>query len=206
MVENEVFCSMFSANAKLVQSMESVKMYLDKMGYLKQDSTGTKELIYRIVEGKEPKLLKLEDDRITLKFSYYGQNSGTHNSGLLTFLSLIKMLQQFYEINLDSIYDYVVEALDKNWSIEVKNEKALSDNLLERIESLNDSNCDLANQIVLISKHRAKAIADNRIYKEFCKIIIENLKKNFKPEELPHFFILLGIDRNSLKSIEDSLK
>jgi hypothetical protein len=205
MGDDQLFDGVFSIDAKLIDDMESVKGYFDKISHFKSGCSRIEELNYIIGIGGESKSLELKRNKIVLRFKYPDQNGKTSNANLITFLSMLKMLQQFYEISLDGIYGYIIDALDQNWGIGIKKEGVTSRDLMERIESLNNSNCNLANQVTLISRQKAKAVADYRIYREFCKNVAVSSKRNFKPDELSNFCRLLGIERDSLELIKNRL-
>lgn len=197
----------FYANAQLKSNMIEVKQKLNEFKHarLLNDGPILKYEISKLDQNKQTFILELTDEHISLRFFFKKQDYAIYKDGLLTFISLIAFLGDLYEAKLDSIYEYIVEALGRDWQHTVKRQDQVVEGLKERIKVLNESNCRLSHQLIAMLYENKRLSADSSLYKEFSKSVVDSIKEESNISEKDYVALTrLGVDLSLIKKVESN--
>ena len=169
-------CSSFYVEARLTGNMLQVRRILNSIPSLRLLSHGTR-LRYEIVdESGHKQTLELEENGIRLVFRFEKPDEDVFSSNLLRLFALLSILDSAYEIELRSIYGYVVDVLrksSKHFATQADN-SALVERLSRNVESLTFANSKLSH-IVYENARYANAIeSDLKSCKSFCFSVIDS--------------------------------
>ena len=157
--------------------MHQVRRELASVPSLKLLSYGTR-LRYDIVDGgKHKQTLELEENGIRLVFRFEKPDDEIFSSNLLRLFALLAILDCHYEVNLKSVYSYVVDVLRKSSRhfTTQTDSSALVGRLSRNVESLTFANSKLAH-IVYEDAKRANAIeSDLESCKSFCFSVVDSV-------------------------------
>ena len=147
------------------------------------------------------RLLELSEGSISLKFPTSGKGTEEYNKSLILIFSLFSILNGEYEVHLNDVYPYVIEALQNGLDpIFEPNRKSLM-RLKARVSALNDSNCALAAEIIRLSAEFTKLKGTIKIYRDFSQKIIGDGK--LAPAlQLGRF----GVDKTDIDAVSNMLK
>ncbi|MDE1871528.1 MAG: hypothetical protein KGI06_04810 [Candidatus Micrarchaeota archaeon] len=210
MVENEsIFLSTsFHAAAALRTNMSYVKDILTLVPNAKKMVDGPM-LKYEIsMADGERSLLELSDSHMSLRFSAKMQSSLKYKTNFLKFVSLMALLKGQYTVDISTIYDYIIEALEQNWQNSSHDQGQVIEGLKERINILDKSNFSLGLKLIEMSKEIKRISSEVSIYKEFSASVmsktceIKNGKKTYDYSTLMQF----GVDSRLAKSVETMIR
>ncbi len=185
---NGVLFSSFCAETSLKSSMADIRAKFDSMPGMRVVAYGT-HLKYSIIEeGKEAQYLDLDKDMIVFTYYFNEINLNDRALNLMKFLSILAMLDEFYEVKLKSIYHNIIESLRYTTgfgygSVAGKGHDATAELQADIIRNLNQSNIILSNQLIKANKEKKAVISDVELYRNFCFSIINVLHRrdlNFK--------------------------
>lgn len=198
----------FHTKAKLITGINTVADYLNKVGHLRK-LLDNRSLRYEVLEKDTNKgsILELSDTYIDLKFFFKNQDAHTYKDKFIVFVSLIGILDGFYEVRLGDLYRYLIEALNQNWQNTIKDQNSIINGLKDRIKSLNESNCLVSYQLIKLSKENVNLLADLSLYKKFCNSAIDMAKEKGPSSHTKDYAPLttLGIDLELIQKIEYEL-
>lgn len=198
----------FYVQAELKTAIGEVASNLNKIGYLKR-LFDSQLLKYEILEKDSDKgsVLELSEGHIALRFFFKSQDARIYKQKFIVFLSLIGILDNFYDIKLSNLYKYLVEILNQNWQNSIKDQNEIINALKARIITLNESNCTISYQLIKLSKENKSLSMDLSIYKEFCKDVI-TFSKEKGTSGFPENYVpltTLGIELKLIQKIETLL-
>lgn len=205
---NGFFSSTFYARATLKSDISIVESYLNRLRYLKKIAS-SKALIYEISNPKieRQSTIEISSQHINLQFFFREPSIQLYRDNLLTFISLIGMLNNFYEVQLSEIYKYVIDSLGQTWQNTVKDQQNVIENLKYRIKNLDESNFILSNNLINLIREKAQLSIEFHVYKDFCNNVIANAKEKALLINSKHSTILteMGIELELIKNAESIL-
>lgn len=187
-----------------------IKLIIRKLTKLKLLKKLVPNSITRYEIIKQPKsrskcVLELSNDHLSLIFFYEKSDQSIYNSNLITLLSLIPLLNEFYFIEFDNIYPYIIEAIGQSWRNTEKDQSTVIKALKDRAVGINDSNCKLSNQIIELSRANECLSADVSIYKEFCNDILnisKGIEYGIEAKKDYIFLTQIGINIEKIQQVE----
>ncbi len=197
----------FRVGAKLKCDRQSLVKSSEGLKNLKRID-GKPILRYAVIKAREDDsmdILELSDDYICLFFTCRKQGSASYNSNLVLFLSFMPWLDEFYDIKFGDLYSYVIEAINHGWSNTVKSDPEMIKSLKKRIFALNDSNCKLSQQLVMLSNVKDSVIAELAIYRKFSKRVVEAARENGesgKNGAMSYLLAETGMDAEELRTVK----
>lgn len=202
--ENVEMESAFYAGATLKSEFAEVKKWINGLKSFRIISDGN-VLKYEMHEGKTGKpngLLELSADHICLRFFFAKQDRLVYGKALLTFISLIALLKDSYDVRFEDVYGYIIAALGQNWHGLVKDQSFAIGQLRERVVSLDESNCSLSLRIMDLSRENAKVSSELSLHKRFSSSMMGRLNAVEPGNE---YIPLTGTDFELISSIKNSL-
>ncbi len=208
MRDNEFIGTSFHLRAALKCSMSNVCKELNMHKSLKLigDLKGkTRYQIIKAFEDTESSTLELSGHEIVLTFLSRRPDRTSYNRNFLILVSLITSLKEFYSIEFEDLYSYIIEAVRNNWQNTVKDHNLIIESLKERVGLLSDSNCKLSRQLITLSGRNMVMVADLSVYREFSKRVIEISKERAGSSKIS-ILSEIGIDKADVDNVEMRLK
>lgn len=205
--EKYVLGSTFRASCKLKTDLATVKTQIGCLPCLKLISSEGR-LKYALFEQSKDisnAHVEFSDKEVVFRFYFKKPSGSEYNINLLKFLSLLAYLRDFYEVELASIYSYLIESLRNNWHF-IPNTKEIKENeeLFEKLDSLNDANITISQE--LFKLEREKNTVENKLalYKSFVSEIINRLPKKPGKSDTDSYFdalISIGMEKQQINEI-----
>lgn len=153
-------------------------------------------------------LLELSENHIILRFFWQANSDPEYRRNFIGFISLIGILSEHYEVELADMYDYIIEALDRNFVDILKSQSNIIDNLKERIKILDASNCTISNELVCLSSMNIHTTKSMELLREFGRSVIKQSEFKEKVQRLNNHAILtsLGVDSELIVKVERMLQ
>lgn len=202
------FNTSFYLDAILKRDITELKDRLNEPKYIMRVQDDNL-LRYAILDGAgtHKGFIEFANDHICLRFFFEKQDPLQYKNNLLMLISLIVFLKDIYEVKLDNIYGYITEALVQNWENIIKDQSKSIEELKERVDILNESNCSLSYRLIALSRENKKASMDSALYKEFSKNILDKSKSISSGKIAKNHITLtpMSIDLEIIKRVEESL-
>jgi hypothetical protein len=188
--------------------IQEIGKKLDELKHIKKIAD-SQTLRYEVIgEGGKIKsnIFEFSKDSISLQFFFKKQGPITYKNNFITFISMLAILKEFYEVRLADLYGYILEALNQNWQNVAHDQTQILESLKERIDVLDESNFSLSKQIIVLSQEKMQLSKNLSLYSGFSKCIIDKTKdsNSTQSESIYTTLIHFGIDSELIKNVERS--
>lgn len=200
----------FCVDAEIKSDIPSIKARISKMSGTKilYEGLTLKFGILGMNKRENEKLLELSDKYICLRFFNEKNSKVIYKENLSLLITLLAFLDEYYEVQLGSIYKYILEGIGGEIGRITKNQEGIIERLDGRIDSLNESNCMLANEVIESSKAKRLAYEELQFYKSFCRDLIMHMisKEKEHPNMTDNVLVSLGIDKTAVERVKSRLE
>ncbi len=181
MKSNGDFCSAFNVNARLKCSMQQLRGRMENNAALKLVGRGT-HLSYEVIGAPDKQLLELRQDGIRFIFHFSKPTDMVFSAGLMRLLAILAMVDGLYDIRLDAIYSYVIDALARHYPIyelEGRDSRIIR-RLSKEVEALTFANSRLAHDIYGAIQAKNELAGELDACKEFCAKVMDAMARRDK--------------------------
>lgn len=220
-----IFFSSFIIKCKLKENfnLNNLKSIFEGFPALKLVTYGT-NLKYVINENKNSsrnastKTLNIKNteiefykDKIIYKFYFTYPDKQIYNHNLLKFISILAIVDNYYIIQLDPLYYYIIKVLyefSNNFKIDRPKDKILNSNYDQIIKDVNNTNLLLSKEIIELNNAINKIKADLTSYGLFIVDLIEKvLHENIKNKDSIIFTLNeFGIDQILINKVIENIE
>ncbi len=151
-----VLHSTFHVSAHLKVSTAHLKNELEKVAYLKPLSYGT-SLNYSLhpFDPTYSCLLEFSKSSVDYSFSFSAPSEIEYTRNFLVLIAILSYLKACYDIDMSTIYPYLVEVLQIAVVISPKEEKNSAAAILKRVDELCKSNAILSKDLLSLQRRVA---------------------------------------------------
>jgi hypothetical protein len=191
----------FFAEAKLTSTLKLIIEELSKLPSIEIVSKGTTIRCIVDKKGLDAEVI-FRHDSIVYIFRFKKPSQAEYAKHLIAFISIISFLRDHYEVKIDTLYRYVVQALQDS-IYEFGQYRSMDE--IERahmtINALNESNCKLAELLFELEQHKIIQEQKIAILESFAKAIIGN-----DSPQATKMLNSFGVSNEAIQKIEKILK